>query len=207
MFSRIFISLLGGITAASALLWTMQWLVIRDTAAVQQQSERPVMEFVRLKHETETRIRKREKPEEPPPPEETPPPMPEMREIAQPVVNSPNIDFALPEVAFAMDGPYIGPFSKSGDRDFMAIARMPPQYPYRAARQGIEGWVKVSFLITEQGLVKDVVVMDAKPEGVFDHAALRAVMKWRFKPRIEDGKPIATRAEQTVNFQLNGKQP
>ncbi|MDH5573357.1 MAG: energy transducer TonB [Gammaproteobacteria bacterium] len=207
MFPRIFISFLGGMTAAFSLLWMMQWLVIRDGDTVQQQSVRPVMEFVRLKHETETRLRKREKPDEPPPPEETPPQMPEMMDIAQPIINSPAIDFALPDVSFAMDGPYIGPFSKSGDRDFMAIARMPPQYPYQAARKGIEGWVKVSFLITEQGLVKDVVVIDAKPQGIFEHAALRAVMKWRFKPRIEDGKPVATRAEQTVNFQLNDKQP
>jgi protein TonB len=182
----------------------MQSLVIRDTAAIQQASSRPVMEFVRLKHETETRVRKREKPEEPPPPEKKPPPMPDTMDIVQPELNAPDIDFSLPNVPFDMGGPYIGSF-RSGDRDFMAIARMPPQYPYRAARKGIEGWVKVSFLITEQGRVKDVVVIDAKPEGVFDHAAMRAVMKWRFKPRIENGKPVATRAEQTVNFKLNNK--
>ena len=205
MVTRIFISLLGGITIAATLLWLMQWLVSRDTAIVQQQPPPPVMEFVRLKHETETRIRKREKPEEPPPPEETPAPMPEMKQISQPMVSSPDINFSLPEIPFVMDGPYIGPFSNSGDRDFMVIARIPPQYPYRAKRRGVEGWVKISFLITEQGLVKDAIVIDEKPKGVFDNATLRAVMKWRFKPRIEDGKPVATRAEQTVSFTLKDK--
>ena len=42
-----------------------------------------------------------------------------------------------------------------------------------------------------------------EPEGIFDRAAVRAVSKWKFKPRIVDGQPVAARAEQVVEFRLN----
>ena len=47
-----------------------------------------------------------------------------------------------------------------------------------------------------------MVVIEAEPEGVFDNAAIRAVSRWRFKPRIENGKAVAVRAEQMVTFKL-----
>jgi len=85
----------------------------------------------------------------------------------------------------------------------MALARTPPQYPYQAARRGIEGWVRVSFRVTETGTVEDVVVLESEPAGVFDRAAVRAVYKWKFKPRIINGEAEAARAEQVIEFELN----
>ncbi len=141
-------------------------------------------------------------------PEETPPSRPELQQtsLAKPRFQAPNISFTAPDVPLALAGPYIGPVRQGpADRDFMVVSRMPPQYPYRAQRRGIEGWVKVSLLITEQGTVQDVVVVEARPEGVFDNAALQAVMKWKFKPRIQHGQAVAVRAEQVVTFKLDGK--
>ena len=48
----------------------------------------------------------------------------------------------------------------------------------------------------------NVVLIDSEPPGVFDRAAIQAVYKWKFKPRIQDGKAVPVRAEQTVNFKL-----
>ena len=53
--------------------------------------------------------------------------------------------------------------------------------------------------------MRDVVVIDADPPDVFDHEAIRAVSKWKFKPRIEDGRPVEARVEQLVDFRLRGK--
>ncbi|MEN8180015.1 MAG: energy transducer TonB [Pseudomonadota bacterium] len=205
---RLFFSLLGGIAISFALLWMMNWMLVQKTAELHAAKDRPVMEFVRLKRNTETRIRQRQQPDPPPVAEEIPPPTPEMRQldIAQPVIKAPNIAFSVPDLPLSISGPYIGPVRQGQpDRDFMAISRVAPQYPYRAQRRGIEGWVKVSLLITEQGTVQDVVVFEAEPEGIFDHAAIQAVMRWKFKPRIQDGKPVSVRAEQTVNFKLGKK--
>ena len=101
-------------------------------------------------------------------------------------------------------GPYIGPIgSPVIVRDVMAVSRTPPQYPYSARRRGIEGWVRVSFTVTETGLVRDAVVLESEPRDIFDRAALRAVSKWKFKPRVVDGKPVASQAIQIVDFKLN----
>lgn len=78
-------------------------------------------------------------------------------------------------------------------------ARMPipfltpaPEYPRRALARGIEGWVLVSFTIAASGSVADPMVVDADPPGVFDAAALRAVMRYRYRPQIVAGVPTAT---------------
>ncbi len=205
---RLIISGAGGILIALALLWLMQLMVIKDDNPMMTKSKRPVMEFVRLKRPSETRLKQREKPEEPPPPESPPPQIPELElAVAQPAVRAPDIATAIPKLSTStmnFDGPYIGTVSQGPpNRDFMVLSRIPPRYPYRAERKKIEGWVKVSFIITEQGTVQDAVVTDAHPKGIFDRAALQAILKWRFKPRISDGKPVATRADQIINFKLN----
>jgi protein TonB len=124
-------------------------------------------------------------------------------DLPSPQIKAPNIAFSVPDLPLAFSGPYIGAVRQGPpDRDFIAISRVAPQYPYRAQRRGIEGWVRVSLLITEQGTVRDVVVVSAEPEGIFDQAAIKAVSKWKFKPRIQDGKPVSIRVEQVVNFTL-----
>ena len=206
--TRLIVSVAGGTFAAVALLWSMQWLVMREHAEVQTARERPRMEFVRLQRKPEARLKKRELPQEPPPPQDPRPAIPQLPLTAatRPVVRAPDVAFAVPSIPLNMAGPYIGPVRQGPpDRDFMVLSRLPPQYPYRAKRRGIEGWVKVSFEITAEGSVRDVVVIDADPPDVFDHEAIRAVSKWKFKPRIEDGRPVEARVEQLVDFRLRGK--
>ena len=78
-------------------------------------------------------------------------------------------------------------------------ARMPipfltpaPEYPQRALARGVEGWVLVSFTIAATGAVAEPMVVDANPPGVFDAAALRAVMRYRYRPQIVAGVPTPT---------------
>ena len=78
-----------------------------------------------------------------------------------------------------------------------------PIYPRDAAISGIEGWVKIEFTITEAGTVKDPQVVDAKPARVFNRAAIRAILKWKFKPRVVEGVAVDRRASQTIDFTLD----
>ncbi|MCP4042735.1 MAG: energy transducer TonB [Gammaproteobacteria bacterium] len=208
--SRIALSGMGGVITALALLWLMQLMVIKDDGQVGIKSQRPVMEFVRLNRPPKTRLKQRKIPEKPPPPESPPPQMPELDlAITKPAMIAPDIAMAMPELdASSMNfaGPYIGAVSQGPpDRDFMPLSRIPPRYPYRAERKKIEGWVKVSFIITKLGTVDNAVVIDAQPKGIFDKAALQAILKWKFKPRITNGKPKTARADQIINFTLAGK--
>ena len=86
--------------------------------------------------------------------------------------------------------------------DLIPLVRIEPRYPTRAARRGIEGWVKLAFTITEEGAVQDIRVVEAEPGDVFDRAAIRAVRKWQFRPRIVDGHPTARSAVQVLKFRL-----
>ena len=78
----------------------------------------------------------------------------------------------------------------ASDTDIVPIVRVNPQYPLRASERGIEGWVEVQFTISRAGTVKDPVVLNAKPQNMFNRAALRAIRKWKYNPKIEDGEPV-----------------
>ena len=84
----------------------------------------------------------------------------------------------------------------------VALFRVPPEYPARAANRHIEGWVKVEFTVQTDGSVDDAVVISAEPEEIFDEAALAAISKWRFKEKIVNGVAVAQRAVQKLQFKL-----
>lgn len=68
--------------------------------------------------------------------------------------------------------------------------RVPPNYPTRAAKQGIEGWVRLQFDITRTGHVKNVQVIESTPAGIFDEEASKALQQWRYIPKEVDGEPV-----------------
>lgn len=89
------------------------------------------------------------------------------------------------------------------DRGVAPLVRVNPEYPRRALERGIEGWVHVRFTITAAGTVKDLVVVDSEPKGVFDEAASKAVLRWRYNPRVENGVAVERVGEQTlIRFKL-----
>ena len=82
------------------------------------------------------------------------------------------------------------------------LNQMRPAYPFVARSRGIEGSVKVQFIVTPEGTVRRVNVLDAHPPGTFEDAARRAVQKWRFKPGQKNGHPVAVQMELNIKFQL-----
>jgi protein TonB len=99
-----------------------------------------------------------------------------------------------------------GPASDTGepvfDRDLVAISKPDPRYPPRALRAGIQGVVTIEFIVTPEGTVRDPKVIRSEPPDVFDDAAREGVLRWKFKPKIVDGKPITRRARLDINFKL-----
>ncbi len=77
--------------------------------------------------------------------------------------------------------------------------RVPPEYPARAQRRGLEGHVEVEFVIRADGSVdpSSIRVLSARPRNVFDDAARQAVARWRFEPAER-----LRRASQRLEFQL-----
>ena len=89
------------------------------------------------------------------------------------------------------------------DRDVIPIVRVAPEYPVRAIPRGIEGWVQIQFTVTATGSVRDPVIVAAEPEGYFEDAALKAIARWRYNPRIDGGIAVERVGLQTViRFEL-----
>ena len=49
----------------------------------------------------------------------------------------------------------------------------------------------LSFTITPTGGISDAVVVEGNPSGIFDRAALNAVKKFKYRPRVVNGEPQA----------------
>ena len=90
----------------------------------------------------------------------------------------------------------------SGDSPVGILSKPDPVYPRSALQRGQEGWVKVSFTITEQGRIENPAVVSSRPRQIFDQAALEAIMRWRFRPKMVSGKPVQTNAIQEIRFRL-----
>ncbi len=93
-------------------------------------------------------------------------------------------------------------FEREGD--FTVVVRPAPQYPSDMAARGIEGFVRVQYTVTESGSTDDVVVINSSNRG-FERNAVKAVQKFKFKPRIVDGQPQAvSNVLSLIEFKLEG---
>jgi protein TonB len=161
-----------------------------------------MIDFVRLKKDSELDLKKRKMPEKKEP--EEPPPPPDLRTITS---NKPSQEMG--DMAFAIDVDVdVGGASFSiaaSDTDIVPIVRVNPQYPLRASERGIEGWVEVIFTISKLGTVKDPNVLNSHPSSIFDRAALKAIKKWKYNPKIEDGEPVERPGVKVrLKFELSG---
>ncbi|PIE40796.1 MAG: hypothetical protein CSA49_06590 [Gammaproteobacteria bacterium] len=206
---RIPLAVVFGLLVSMAVLLLMQSLVIQRKAIASHDYDFDVIEFVRLKKDTDVDTRERRIPEKPKPPEKL---QPQKIDVAmnQDLSNA-DFEFDLPKMDLPRSvtgGPRLGGLMNhstgSSDSSVIPLVRIQPQYPRRAAMNGTQGEVIVGFTITPAGTVKDVSIIEAKPRGVFERAAKRAILKWKFKPKFVDGKAVSQQAQQKLVFKLNG---
>ena len=185
------------------LLWGMQKLIAGGENVMTEPVKGNVLDFIRLKQD-ETVTKKERKPQKPPKPKEPPPPM------VEPPMQQANPNAQAAKSQFAADiqtdnGLSGGLSLDSSDGDYLPIVKVAAVYPRRAQARGIEGFVVVEFVVSKTGAVKGARVVDAKPEGVFDRAALDAVAKFKYKPRVVDGIAMEVAGVQNrITFQIDG---
>lgn len=115
------------------------------------------------------------------------------------------VQLPAPDIkSISLEGPDLKAFYNMGEIDspLTPVVQMHPVYPMMAKRQGIEGWVRVRFLVTDTGRVDKVSILDAQPRSIFDHAVIQCVSAWRFKPGTVEGNPVNVWAETVVRFEL-----
>jgi len=93
--------------------------------------------------------------------------------------------------------------SNNFSTDIIPLQQIHPLYPPKARRQSIEGWVKVGFIITTEGTVSNVRLIESVPPRIFDRAAIKAISRWKFSPQLIAGIPQQRPAEQKLVFGLN----
>ena len=176
-----------GLLTTFALFWVMQAL-IGVSGELQEGRPRLSIEFVRLKRDTTPKMKEREPPKREKPEQQPPPP--EMN-LAKAINPSEALGAIVPMVDTASaleEATSLG--TGGGDRDVVPLVRVDPEYPPRARQRGIEGFVDIEFTIGPAGTVQDPKVIAARPPSVFERSALRAVRRWRYNPRIEDGVAV-----------------
>ena len=186
---RVIVSLLVGGAVTFALFVFMAFLVGGGPTRHATSTDSPVIEITMSKQDATATKKPRVKPKPPTPPEQPPKP-----DITPPDSSSDidtNISFNMGGVnAAATDTGFKMGSMMTRDGDATPIVRIEPQYPIAAARDGKEGWVQLSFTINEIGGVEDVKVIKAEPKRVFNKEARKALRKWKYKPKIVDGKAI-----------------
>jgi protein TonB len=186
---RFIITTALAVAITFGLFWLMQFLISMKSDFYDDSKKGRVVEFVRLKRESELELKKRKLPQKKEREEEPPPPDIDLSSTPKPTQET--MAFAAPAGDFDLSlsgGPHLG--GPPSDSDIIPLVRVLPQYPPRAASRGIEGWVIVEFTITAAGTVKDPVVLESHPSSIFDRAALRALRKWKYRAKIVDGVAV-----------------
>ncbi|HKJ99138.1 MAG TPA: energy transducer TonB [Desulfotignum sp.] len=212
---------LAGVVAAALNLFLFA-VMPEMIRAVPENLERhaPVqaIQVVRVKR-PEPPPQKQKPPEpEPPKPQKTAAPKAVQKKMPRPPVPKPSLPFVLnpklPPVAHSLEMPPLETFSMDTpqlkdrymahelETGLIPLAKVAPVYPLHAARRGIEGKVRVQFLVTAEGTVQDIRILAAEPEKLFDQSVIDCVSRWRFQPGRVQGIPVAALAQTTIKFQL-----
>src|SRR5210317_311413 len=199
MLGRYVISIVIGSFVTISLLFVMQLLIVTGKQALTDPRERHKLEFVRVKRNENLNVEDII-PEKPPKPPETPPETPP-QDMDNVNPDAPTINVAPPTVNANTD--IGGPGGMNiAEGDYLPIVRVAPVYPARALSRGLEGFVDLSFTVTTAGTVENPIVLQST-SSLFERAAIRAVLKFKYKPRVVDGVPVSVPGVKTrISFML-----
>jgi protein TonB len=186
----------GGLVTLT--VFTALWHFVNVPIDVGPPLPTATIDWKRQRVDTPVEVKRQDKTLRPPPPQILEPPQ---------TVGTPRIE---PPTSFTKATFEPVPVTRTGgaplrpDGDVMPVVRPSPEYPPSLIARGTEGWVQVRFAVTTIGTVRDAIVVDAEPRDVFDAAALKAIARWRYNPRVENGVAVERVGLETViRFQLD----
>ena len=188
MIARYGIAVLLGALATVGVLFTMHVLIATPQAKLDESGKRHFVDFVRVERE-ETVQRKDRRPEKPTTPDAPPPQAVAPRMDA---VDEAQVAVAVPvaPVDVGVDMEVSGLGLAASDGDYLPIVKIAPVYPAAARSRGIEGYCLVEYTVTTSGTTRDIVVVEAEPQGIFNRASIKAAEKFKYRPRVVNGEAI-----------------
>lgn len=201
---RFLVAFPSAVGLTLALFWLMQWLIIPETGIKRGTINHNMVDFVRVKRETRAPEEKQRVPDEPKPME-----MPKMYEsevaTQSDAIEPVAMDIRMPAMQSGtgfVKGAKIAMPAMRRDSELIALVRINPLYPMRARRLGQEGYVKVRVHVGKDGKPKKVEILEAQPPGVFERSVIRALKRWKFKPKTVGGKPVEQSGTLRLDFKL-----
>ena len=194
---RHIVGVVAGAAVTFALLWLMRSVIANPKAATDSSNTGHVIDFVQVQEDQEVKVIDR-LPKPPPPPDEPPPnlPKPKFDTDVERGVEIGDVDINV-DVVITGNGGF------SSDGEYLPIVKVQPIYPRRALERGIEGHVVLEFVVTATGGVRDPVVIEAVPPGIFNRAAIAAALKFKYKPKVVNGEPIEVAGVRNIiKFEL-----
>jgi protein TonB len=186
-FTKIAVTVCIALIVTFGLFVMMQKLITNNTISIVKSEPPIVIDILQNIDELRTNVRPTLKPK----PEIKPIPKIDTRVIEETPDNTGLIAKYVPDVNIGPIGLDIGTQMSPGEGGARPIVRMEPKYPPQAARDGIEGWVKLVFSIDVLGQVENIQVLESEPSRTFDREAKQALSKWKYKPQIVAGVPQA----------------
>lgn len=200
---KIFVAFIAALIVSLVLFYIMNFMVNSDNKGSKYVNNNYLISFIRVKQDSESQQKKRliikEKIKYKPAPEK-----PKISITKKSIKQNINPIMTIPKLkSLALQGsPTIGEIiNLQGEGGLIPVTRIAPQYPIKAARKKIEGWVKVEFSVLDNGSVFNIKVIESKPKRIFNRAAIKAISKWKFKPMGKSNLSVK-RFNQLIEFKL-----
>jgi protein TonB len=214
---RYIISIICGLVIAFGLFLLLHTFVSgQPQVNTSQGGNFQLVNFVRVNRHQQVQHKNYHKPKKPKP-QKHPPTQVKVSKTKQahvqtPKINVPNLNTPVGGAGGA--GPFLGsgatgtggaagPGAEEGD--VIPLVQIQPQYPRQALINGLSGAVTLEFTINPDGTVSDPHVVKTT-NHIFNNAAREAILKWKFKPRVVNGKAVSRKATETIQFNLSKSQ-
>ncbi|MEN2269761.1 energy transducer TonB [Vibrio diabolicus] len=202
---RLLLALPASLLISVSLFSFMAWMVDKGNQRAPEASEAVRFDMVMVENEADVQRRQRSVPEQPEPPQ-----APEPMDLSQADTQMEPMSQMTPVSALglntALEGIAISaPNLKGtmGNQQALPLYRVDPRYPSKALKRRVEGYVIMRFTIDATGRPKDIEVLEAEPQRMFEREAIRALKKWKYQPKVEDGVSIEQYGQTAkVEFKL-----
>ena len=198
VFIKTSTAVIGGAAMTFAAFAFMQYLISGEQRAPVKPGDDIIVEIFQAPEDSKLRHIQKIQP---------PPPMPKVPQKAPPLNTSADPVLAISDFTPITIDDFGGDINNTINRptgDATPIVRINPKYPTTAARDGVEGWVQLSFSISPTGEVIDPVVINAEPKRTFDREAIRAIKRWKYRPKVIEGvAQLQTGQTVQLDFKLD----
>jgi len=201
---RLLVATPVALFCALALFSFMAYMVDTRQRPEPEQTQALSFNMVMTENEQQLQRRKRsvpEQPETPQVPEQTPVSRVNSQQTQLSPLSQPALGLNTAIDGIAISAPEFGDFGVN--QEIVPLYRVKPNYPPRAKKRGIEGYVVMRFTIDPTGKPVDIEVVESKPKRIFDRDAIRALAKWKYQPKTEQGRSVAQYGEMIkLEFEL-----